>query len=176
MPTAGSEAGGSGASYVFAAAELRFWLTARRAGVRHIFYQEAHHQFLERWEKAPPNLVGTLHHPPDQWGQWPPTLVRNLGRLSSVIALYRRDLERFGSLVGAGRVRFVHHGVDTEFFRPGQANGREARPSTPGERRILFAGQNGRNTRMLFRVVTRLAERRPDLRLRHAGTHEDARV
>jgi glycosyltransferase involved in cell wall biosynthesis len=145
--------------YVFAAAELRFALATRSAqGVRHILYAEGHHRFLESWRAAPPNVIGTLHHPPDQWEQWPPAMVRNLGRLSSAIVLYRADVEAFERLVGYGRVKFVRHGVDTEFFRPA------ANPRPNGTPRVLFAGQNGRNTRMLERVLTRLAERHPSLR------------
>lgn len=144
---------------VYAAAEARFGLVSRRhdGGVRHILYQEGHHRFLERWEEAPPNLVGTLHHPPDQWSDWDPSVLRNLGRLTSAIVLYRRDLQVFESLVGPGRVRFVHHGVDTEYFRP-------APPEALPTRRILYVGQNGRNARMLRRVLTRLADRHPELR------------
>jgi glycosyltransferase involved in cell wall biosynthesis len=144
---------------VYAAAEARFTLASRRndRGVQHILYQEGHHRFLERWERAPPNVVGTLHHPPDQWSDWDPLVLRNLGRLASAIVLYRRDLKVFESLVGPGSVRFVHHGVDTEFFRPAPTEVSRAR-------RILYAGQNGRNGRMLSRVLTRLADRHPELR------------
>jgi glycosyltransferase involved in cell wall biosynthesis len=144
--------------HVPAAAELRFALALRHrpGGVRHVLYLEAHHRFLERWRKAPPELVGTLHHPPGQWAQWGPRWPRNLGRLSSALALYRADLDAFEALVGPGRVRFVPHGVDADFFRPAPEG-----PADPP--RLLFAGQNGRNTRMLARVVTRLAGRHPEL-------------
>ena len=146
--------------WVYAAAELRFALDSLRtpADVRHILYGEGHHHYLEHWRKAPSKLVATLHHPPVQWCQWPRRLVENLRRLKSAIVLYRADLEAFESLVGPGRVRFIRHGIDTEFFSP---------PETPPDRevpRVLYAGQNGRNTEMLARVIPILAGRHPELR------------
>lgn len=145
--------------FVYAAAELRFALSSWvvRTDVRHILYGEGHNHYLERWKKAPRTLIATLHHPPVQWPQMHPSLPDNLKRLSSAIVLYQNDLEVFESYVGPERVRFIRHGVDTDFFRP-SAEG----PSLP--RRILYAGQNGRNTDMLFRVVTVLSQRHPDLR------------
>ena len=148
--------------FVYSAAELRFALASRgnHAGVRHVLYAEGHHHFFEHWRKAPPGVVGTLHHPPQQWAQWGPRFPRNLARLSSAIALYSCDLDAFERLVGPGRVRFVRHGVDVDFFRPPPTPG--APPAGPP--RLLFAGQNGRNTRMLQRVVLRLAALHPHLR------------
>lgn len=128
-----------------------------RADVRHILYGEGHNHYLERWKKAPRNLIATLHHPPVQWPQMHPSLRDNLKRLSSAIVLYQSDLAVFESYVRPERVRFIRHGVDTDFFRP-SAGG----PSLPW--RILYAGQNGRNTDMLFRVITVLSQRYPDLR------------
>lgn len=142
--------------YVPAAAELRMSLAMRRRrfDIRHVLYGEHHHTFLGAWRRTPKGLIATLHHPPEQWPQWHPSLPDNLKRLGAAIVLYRRDLEHFDSLMGGGRVHFIPHGVDTAFFRPGAAK----------DRSILFAGQNGRNMRMLGSVVRRLAERHPDLR------------
>ncbi len=144
--------------YVYAAAELRFgWATRWRGGVRHVLYGEGHHHFFTRWRTAPPQVIATLHHPPVQWAQWPDRLRTDLARLSSAIVLYQRDLDAFEALVGRGRVRFVRHGVDVDFFRPDASVSRAAP-------HLVFAGQNGRNTRMLQRVVTQLAARHPDMR------------
>ncbi len=144
---------------VYAAAELRFWLESlwAPADVRHILYGEGHHHYLEHWKQAPANLVATLHHPPEQWPQQHPLFLSNLRRLRSAIVLYRRDIEVFEQYVGAGRVHVILHGVDTEFFCPANE------PVTYRTPRLLFAGQNGRNTDMLFRVITVLAQRHPDL-------------
>jgi glycosyltransferase involved in cell wall biosynthesis len=137
-----------------AAAEFRFARaeTERRV-VRHILHLEEHSWFLDQWDKAPRNIIGTLHLPPDAWTE---EELENVARLSSGIVLYRRDLAFFESLVGEGRVRFIPHGVDVEFFHP--------RPIPPAPKHLLFAGHYLRNTKMLSRVVPRLSERHPGLR------------
>jgi len=137
-----------------AAAEFRFArATTPEYPVRHILHFEEHFWFLDRWKKAPPNLIGTLHLPP---GGWTDEELECMSRLSSAIVLYRRDVAFFESLVGGGRVRFIPHGVDVEFFRPAATQ--------PGPRDLLFTGHYLRNTKMLARVVTRLSQQRPELR------------
>lgn len=137
-----------------AAAEFRF---ARARGmphtVRHILLFDEHSWFIDRWKKAPREIIGTIHLPPSRW---PKEELRDLRSLSSAIVLYQRDLDFFESQVGQGRVRFIRHGVDTEFFQPA------ATPPEPIN--ILFAGHYLRNTVMLGRVIARLAEKHPELR------------
>lgn len=137
-----------------AAAEFRFArASAGDRTVRHILHLEEHFWFLDQWEKAPRDLIGTLHLPPDAWTE---EELDCMGRLSSGIVLYRRDLAFFESIVGPGRVRFIPHGVDIEFFRP--------QAETPNQNQVLFAGHYLRNTEMLSRVVPRLSELHPELR------------
>ena len=121
--------------------------------MRHILHFDQHAWFIDRWEKAPREIIGTIHLPPSRW---PDGELRYMQSLSSAIVLYQRDLDFFESQVGRGRVRFIRHGVDTEFFHPAAA--------PPGAARILFAGHYLRNTAMLARVIARLAEKRPELR------------
>lgn len=136
-----------------AAAEFRF-LRANSVPtpVKHILHFEEHFLFFDLWRKAPRDLVATLHIPP---AQWTPAEIDALRRLSSAIVLYQRDLDFYERSVGKGRVRFIRHGVDVEFFRP---NGVQ-----PNSRRILYAGHYLRNTAMLARVIERLAEQHKDL-------------
>lgn len=139
-----------------AAAELRFSLANRtqQSLAYHILYMENHLQFLEQWEKAPKNIWGTIHLPPSQWH---PQMLKNLGRLSSAIVLYQRDLEFFESYVGKNRVHFIHYGVDTKFFCPLST---KAQPIT----RILFAGHYLRNTSMLHRIIIKLTNKHSELK------------
>lgn len=144
-------------NYVYAAAELRYRVSALRpADVHHILYGEMHHRYWTRRERMPRNVIVTLHHPPAQWARLHSEWRAQLGRLQSALVLYQRDVAEFELYVGKGRVRFVRHGVDTQFFCPAEKN--HAAP------RILFAGQNGRNFEMLERVVTHLARRYSELR------------
>jgi glycosyltransferase involved in cell wall biosynthesis len=71
--------------------------------------------------------------------------------------LYQKDIEFFEKHVGKRRVRFVLHGVDTEFFKPDFS-----KLSTPP--RILYSGVYLRNESMLVRVIKRLAESNSECR------------
>ena len=137
-----------------AAAEFRFERACKALhGVRHILFFDEHSRFIDRWKKAPREIIGTIHLPPSRW---PEAELRDLRSLSSAIVLYQRDLDFFESQVGRGRVRFIRHGVDTEFFQPA------ATPPEPIN--ILFAGHYLRNTAMLARVIVRLGEKHRHLR------------
>lgn len=115
--------------------------------VKHILHFEEHFMFFDQWSKAPRDFMATLHIPR---AQWTPPELDALKRVSSAMVLYRRDIDFFESYVGTGRVKFVPHGVDVEFFRPRAA----VQPN-----RILFPGHYLRNTVMLSRVIRRLAEK-----------------
>ena len=135
-----------------AAAELRF-LRANSVPqpVKHILHFENHFMFFDQWKKAPREFVATLHIPR---AQWTPAELDALKRVSSAIVLYQHDIEFYESYVGKGRVKFVPHGVDVEFFRP--------RSTPPLRNRLLFSGHYLRNTTMLSRVIQRLAEKHRD--------------
>lgn len=137
-----------------AAAEFRFHRAEGGAdAVRHILFFDEHAWFIDRWEKAPRQIIGTIHLPPSRWSE---TELRYMESLSSAIVLYQRDIAFFESKIGPGRVRFIRHGVDTEFFQPAAV---AAEPVN-----ILFSGHYLRNTAMLERVIVRLSGRRPELR------------
>jgi len=121
--------------------------------ISHILYLEDSLPFLDYWKKAPTNLIGTIHLPPSQWEH---NRLENLGKLSSAIILYQRDLGFFESYVGKNRVHFIRYGVDTEFFCPLSTEAQSIK-------RILFAGHYLRNATMLHRVIVKLAKNHPDL-------------
>ena len=131
-------------------AELEFRLLRkwRRPDVSHLLYLDYHLDLLAAWEKVPKDLVGTVHLPPSVWK---PEQLKLLSRLISGIALYQRDLPFFEKIIGKGNVRFIHHGVDTDFFKPDNAK-RSAAP------RILYSGVYLRNEAMLVRVIERLVK------------------
>ncbi len=137
------------------AAELQLAITKffQPNSIYHILYLEASLPFLDCWQKAPVNLVGTIHLPP---AQWHPKMLENLGRLSSAIILYQRDLEFFESYVGKNRIHFIHYGVDIDFFYPLSQEYIKAK-------RILFAGHYLRNTSMLHRVIVSLTEKHREI-------------
>jgi glycosyltransferase involved in cell wall biosynthesis len=126
----------------------------RRASVGHILCTEDNHLLLKRWSKAPRNLVGTIHYPPELLNA---DLIDSFRRLSSAIVLYSRDVEFFEKLVGRDRVVHIPHGVDLDFFRPGLSI-----PSG-AVKRLVYVGQFGRDTAMFGRIVPKLLQRHPDL-------------
>jgi glycosyltransferase involved in cell wall biosynthesis len=136
--------------------ELEFRLRRRiqKPDASHILYLEHHLELLKPWTKAPKNLIGTLHHPQSVWK---PEHSRILSRLASALVLFRRDLPFFESFIGKGRVKFIPHGADTDFFRPDFSQ-------TQLPPRILYSGVYLRNEPMLVRVLNRLSEKIPDLR------------
>ena len=143
--------------YSFAGAECVFYFKTgrlRKDAVHHVVIYEAHHHFWERWKKGPKNVIATIHHarPPEMSR----AMIDNLHRLGSLIVLASDQMDFLESHVGKGRVKFIRHGVDVEFFRPG---GGYVEP-----RRLVFTGRIERNTKMLSRVVRILAGRHSELR------------
>lgn len=127
--------------------EFRLCHRFRQPDASHILYVENHFSLLSSWAKIPRDVIGTVHLPASAWSAEQCQL---LGRMNHVIALYQRDLQFFEKHVGKGRVKFILHGVDTEFFKP-DASKRSGPP------RILYSGVYLRNEAMLVRMVRRLA-------------------
>ena len=119
----------------------------------HILYLEHHFELLDMLRQRHKDLIGTVHLPPSVWQ---PEQCRLLSRLNAALALYQRDIPFFESYVGRGRVRFIHHGADTEFFKPDLSK----LNAPPG---ILYSGVYLRNEPMLVRVVEQLAKKTPEL-------------
>jgi glycosyltransferase involved in cell wall biosynthesis len=134
--------------------EFRLHRSWRRPDACHILNVENNLELLSAWPKAPNDIIGTVHVPE---AVWQPERAKMLSRLNSAVALYQRDLPFFEQHVGKGRVKFIHHGADTEFFKPDSAQ----LQSPP---RILYGGVYLRNEPMLVRVVKHLADKMKELR------------
>lgn len=129
------------------------WRWWRRGGIAHVLYAENHGPLFGRWVHAPRSLVATLHLPP---ARWPKDALARLPHLQSAIVLSRRDMALFEDRIGRGRVRFIPHGIDTEFFVPAEC--------APAPECLVFGGVYLRNTAMLARVIAKLHATRPNLR------------
>jgi glycosyltransferase involved in cell wall biosynthesis len=136
--------------------ELEFRWQRRLRGPQacHVLYMEQHLAMLGAWRKSPKDLIGTIHLPASVLTQeqrgW-------LSRLASALVLYQRDFSFFEKYVGRECVRFIHHGADTDFFKPDASQ-------RPASARILYSGVYLRNEPMLVRVVKQLSGKIPDLR------------
>jgi glycosyltransferase involved in cell wall biosynthesis len=143
---------------VFAAAELRFsrsFLERMKADdIYHILFFDNHYQLFERWDRAPRNVIGTVHLPVNR--EHPVLTDKYLKRLSSCIVMFNEGVKYLEKHVGRGRVKFIHYGVDTEFFKPSSN-------LAPNTKHLLFTGHNGRNFAMFAKVAKILNERHKDL-------------
>lgn len=114
----------------------------------HILYLESNIFLLDLLkEKQLTKLVATIHLPLSQWKQ--ENLVK-LKKLKNPVLLYEREIIGFQKYLDA-EVKFIRHGVDNSFFRPGD-----------GERdvtKILIVGHYLRNFDMLARVIRRLTKK-----------------
>jgi glycosyltransferase involved in cell wall biosynthesis len=133
-----------------------FFDRARRKpnSIGHLSSVEAHFPYLHAKSKREPRLCGTIHFPLHMSQEANRVALQRLG---AAICFWTRDFERFEKYVGKGRLFFIHHGVDTDFFSPEKSSA----PADPP--RVLVAGQFLRNFEMLQRVVTRLTQLHPSL-------------
>jgi glycosyltransferase involved in cell wall biosynthesis len=134
--------------------EFRVRRRWRKPDACHVLYLENHFELLASWDGFQRDMTGTIHLPPSVWK---PGQCQLLSRLGSALVLYQRDLSFFERHVGKNRVHFIHHGADTDFFKPDPA-----RLKTPP--RILYGGVYLRNEPMLVRVLERLNKKHPELR------------
>jgi glycosyltransferase involved in cell wall biosynthesis len=135
------------------AGEFFFDLARRKSGsIGHLSAVEYHFPYLQRKSKKDPRLCGTIHFPLQLSQE---SNRATLQRLGGAVCFWTREFEGFEKYVGKGRLHFIHHGVDTEFFVP------PINPSQVDSPRILVAGQFLRNFEMLQRVVKKLIELHP---------------
>jgi glycosyltransferase involved in cell wall biosynthesis len=134
--------------------EFRLRYKLQQPHTSHVLYLETHLNLFNSRSKAPKDVMGTIHLPASVWK---PEQCNSLRSLASALILYRRDIPFFENYVGNGRVKFIHHGADVDFFKPDFTQ--ILMPP-----RILYSGVYLRNEPMLVRVLQRLAEKLPELR------------
>ena len=119
-----------------------------------MLYGEEHLPF---WGDAPEEIrrrsLLTLHQPSTQWTA---EKVQGLANCPGVVVLWQREMDWFRERLKGGRVDFVHHGVEIDFFSP-------ATEISRGPRRLLYVGVHLRNPAMLARIIARLNAERDDL-------------
>jgi glycosyltransferase involved in cell wall biosynthesis len=105
-------------------------------------------------------LIGTVHQPAELWrtGRHHMDIVKSL---QTLIVLSSKEAEFFEELL-PGRVCFIPHGVDTDFFRPiGDGVYENTRQRPP---RCIFCGVWLRDIETLSRVVQEVLAREPGIR------------
>jgi glycosyltransferase involved in cell wall biosynthesis len=133
-------------------AALKHALRAK-SGLVHVAYVENN---LGLWGRYPGfnthEIVGTIHQPADWWQKRGCRFDR-LSNLSALIVLCTKDLDFFDAF-RPGRVHFIPHGVDIDFFHPPHLpeNARIEKHSA----RCVFCGTWLRDLDMLSEVIDRV--------------------
>lgn len=141
------------------AAELELiWKARRQKGkLLHVAFLENSYGLL-RSERirdflGEPKVVATVHQPASWWKLHArPELVSEL----DVLIVLSPSEKAFFETILPGRVHFIPHGVDLDFFRPADS-------ADSGTFRCLFAGQWLRDIRTLISVVEKVLAIRPDI-------------
>lgn len=142
-------------------AELEFFLRIRFLKEKYscILNMDDHWPLLNYWSKVPRSLVGVIHLPTSQWtNDWTHLNFEMCKKLRSAVVLWEREIPTIEQYVGAGRVAFVPHGIDTEFFQPG------IKPRK--KMSFLCCGQYLRDFDMLKSAFLGIQTRHPESELR----------
>jgi glycosyltransferase involved in cell wall biosynthesis len=141
-------------AFARACAELALRRDKRR--LAHLIYGEWHVEF---WKDAPLSVrersIISLHQPPSMWDK---DGTRALSYYQHAIVLWQKDIDWFQSQLGQGVVSFIPHGVDTDFFTPG-----DQAFVQPSKIRLLYGGVHLRNLPMLGRIIRILCQSRTDI-------------
>ncbi len=136
--------------------------------IYHFIYGENDFRYtgLVRKIKKTNKIMCTYHQPPDVFAK----IVKNkkhLKNLDAAIVVGTNQLNYFEDLVGKGRVYFVPHGVDTDFFRPLNIGGNNKR----GRNRIcLFVGQWLRDFQCLREIIRLISKIDSDVKFEVIST------
>ncbi len=122
--------------------------------IRTLFHSESIFHFLygendfRRFRPQGKNkLFVTYHFPPEKYGQYfarPP----NLERVNGIIVVGANQMDYFAKWAPREKILFIPHGIDTEFFTPGENGSRN--------NRILFVGTHLRDFGVLKEVIERI--------------------
>jgi glycosyltransferase involved in cell wall biosynthesis len=143
-----------------AAAELRvLWKSLwKQPNLIHITYVENNLGILPRMrQRLPLKFVGTAHQPADWWRELHPS-PESVSALDALI-VPASDLATYFEQYLPGRVYYIPHGVDTEFFRPAYKNGDFA--VNVDNPRCIFAGTWYRDKQTLTRVIKKVIAQNP---------------
>lgn len=140
-------------------AAARQWFR-RRGQIFHFLYGENSFRYLGNLKALGSRnaIVSTYHTPPDKFSRVVMDR-RHLARLDAVVVVSAMQMDSFARIVGPERVRFVPHGIDVDYFRPGPERGEAGGRSF----RCLFVGSHLRDFDTLAQAA-RLLRSRPEIR------------
>jgi len=110
--------------------------------ISHILYLENHVHILPLIQRKQKKVVGTIHLPISRWTE---DRLQKLTFLDNAIILYKEELEEFSKYISRDKIDVIKHGVDIDFFKPGDA-------TLVQKNKILFVGHYLRDFDMFMSV------------------------
>jgi len=156
------------AEFVTELKAMRQWLT-RGNHIFHFLYGENSYRYLGALKKLSKenHIVCSYHTPKEKFSAY----VREkdfLTHVDALIVVSTVQQEFFSSLVGEDRVFYVPHGVDIDYFRPGNTVDYGERPLE-----CLFVGSHLRDMETLRQVFDMLQKRGGDAHLTVISSQEN---
>ncbi|MCU0532603.1 MAG: glycosyltransferase [Hydrococcus sp. Prado102] len=145
-----------------AAAEIEVFVKSflQKPDIVHINYVENNLGILPGWgQRLSLTIVGTAHQPLSWWRLWHRHL-DSISALDGLIVPSSREITYFEQYLN-GRVYFIPHGVDLNFFKPSTETLESDRYSS--EPRCIFSGRWLRDTETLARVVDKVIAKNPKI-------------
>lgn len=136
-------------------AEFDAFRQSRRSEADIVHYLDGEHsaQFLpgvlKMFRRDGPKLVGTYHQPPDLLESL--TIKDVISRLDCVTVQCPEQAAYFKEFLPADKVRLILHGIDIDFFRPGDG------PREKGKFRCITVGHHLRDFNVLREVAENLS-------------------
>jgi len=127
-----------------------------RKSILHFIYPES---FITSKNQVHPTnkIVATFHLPPETYEKLDEKLKEKHLEVDHAIVL-SEELKNFWiQKLGAEKVTFIPHGIDTDYFKPGTISARQ--------NRIILVGNWLRNFELAAKVFKLLHEKRPDIEL-----------
>jgi glycosyltransferase involved in cell wall biosynthesis len=136
------------------------WL-AQKNQIFHYLYGENSYRYLGLMQRIKRNnaIVCTYHTPQDKFNLTVRT-TRHLTRLDAIIAVSTMQLDFLSKFVGAERTYYVPHGIDVDYFHPGNVSKPENTPI-----KCLFVGSHLRDLDTLAETARLLVKWREQIQI-----------
>jgi len=140
---------------MLAEVDVLFTLLLHSVHLVHIMYLEMDYGILAHLKKRlSAQIIGTSHQPPGWWrmAHRNPNVVSSLSALIVVSTAQKRFFEGYLP----GRVYFIRHGVDINFFEPAAPDGNDVSANEP---HCIFCGHWLRDIQKLAIVIDKVLEK-----------------
>jgi glycosyltransferase involved in cell wall biosynthesis len=127
----------------------------QKPNLLHVTYVENHLGILPEWkQRLSFKIVGTAHQPAGWWRMVHP-YPNSIAALDALIVPASREVAYFEQYL-PGRVFFIPHGIDTDFFHPAEST----QTKSP---RCVFSGRHLRDIHTLAQVIDIIVKHNPNI-------------